>query len=524
MKTKVHFFFLTTFAFTAALVLFDFAFAARGQESTIFTYQGKLNSSGSPASGVYDLKFSIYDSTNQPGVLIAGPLTNFTVVVTNGLFTTPLDFGVTPFDGSDRWLEIAVRTNGGGAFSTLAARQQITLTPYAIMARAALFAVSNFTVGATLVLPPTNAVIYSGNQSLFSSDSYEENVFVGPGAGAGGQANTAVGKSALGLGSGGGGNSAFGDGALSGLLGGYNNTAIGSSAMASYTNGSYNTALGAFTLGSLTGGSSNEFNTAEGWGALAGLTSGNQNTANGWDSLIADTGGTANTASGALSLYGNTLGGYNVAMGYQTLYSNTVGSHNTAVGDNALYSYNGVGYNIAVGDGALQLLTTGNDNIGIGDFGGHDITSGSWNIHIGSPGSASDDHTIKIGQQGTQNKTFIAGISGTSISGGAPVYVNSSGQLGSVSPVFIHTANAGNIASISNEGQGTKINNSLCNGKSGAILIVSPSDTGAGITPDSHPFFVQYRYDGSTGYYWYIVSSGGSIPVGQQFNVFVANP
>jgi len=510
MKTKVHFSFLTLFALAAALVLFDFTFAARGQESTILTYQGKLNSSGSPANGVYDLKFSIYDSTNQPGVLIAGPLTNFTVVVTNGLFMTPLDFGVAPFDGSDRWLEIAVRTNGSGAFSTLTSRQQITLAPYAIMAQAALFAVSNFTVGSALVLPPTNAVIYSGNDSLFRSDSYEENVFVGPDAGAGGQANTAVGNKALGLGSGGGGNSAFGDGALGGLLIGYNNTAIGSSSMAGYTNGSYNTALGGFTLGSFSGGASNEFNSAVGWGAMASITSGNQNTANGWDSLISDTGGTGNTASGALSLFGNTLGGYNVAMGYQALYTNTIGSHNTAVGDNALYSYNGVGYNVAVGDGALQLLTAGNDNIGIGDFGGHNITSGSWNIHIGNTGTPSDDHLIKIGQQGTQTGTYIAGISGTSISGGAQVYVNSSGQLGSVSPAFVHTANAGNIVL-----RGTLINNSLCNGKPNAILIVSP------VNSVRDQFWITYN---GTFSEWEIINASQNMQAGDTYNVYVANP
>ncbi len=36
------------------------------------------------------------------------------------------------FTGADRWLEIAVRTNGGGAFTTLTPRQQLTPTPYAL--------------------------------------------------------------------------------------------------------------------------------------------------------------------------------------------------------------------------------------------------------------------------------------------------------------------------------------------------------------------------------------------------------
>jgi hypothetical protein len=42
-----------------------------------------------------------------------------------------LDFG-NQFFGANRWLEIGVRTNDGGAFSTLAPRQPITPSPYTI--------------------------------------------------------------------------------------------------------------------------------------------------------------------------------------------------------------------------------------------------------------------------------------------------------------------------------------------------------------------------------------------------------
>jgi len=41
-----------------------------------------------------------------------------------------------------------------------------------------------------------------------------------------------------------------------------------------------------------------------------------------------------------------------------------------------------------------------------------------------------ESNTIRIGKQGTQTATFIAGIRGTPITGGIPVGVNSSGQLG----------------------------------------------------------------------------------------------
>ena len=106
---------------------------ARAQ-GTAFTYQGRLNSGSNPANGTYDLQFAIYDSTNQPGTVIAGPLTNSATGVTNGLFAVTLDFGANVFTGPDRWLEIAVRTNGSGAFTTLSPRQKLTPTPYAVFA------------------------------------------------------------------------------------------------------------------------------------------------------------------------------------------------------------------------------------------------------------------------------------------------------------------------------------------------------------------------------------------------------
>ena len=103
-------------------------------QGTTFTYQGRLNDGASPANGIYDLRFTTYDSTNQPGTVVAGPLTNSAAAVSNGLFLVALDFGGGVFDGTARWLEIAVRTNGGVAFTPLEPRQPITPAPYAITA------------------------------------------------------------------------------------------------------------------------------------------------------------------------------------------------------------------------------------------------------------------------------------------------------------------------------------------------------------------------------------------------------
>ena len=97
-----------------------------------FTYQGQLKDGFAPANGSYDLTFSLF-GVSSGGSAVGGPVTNSATGVTNGLFTVALDFGAN-FPGADRWLEIAVRTNGAGAFSTLTPRQSITAAPYAITA------------------------------------------------------------------------------------------------------------------------------------------------------------------------------------------------------------------------------------------------------------------------------------------------------------------------------------------------------------------------------------------------------
>ncbi|HSP97155.1 MAG TPA: hypothetical protein VL049_07915 [Candidatus Dormibacteraeota bacterium] len=74
--------------------------------------------------------------------------------------------------------------------------------------------------------------------------------------------------------------------------------------------------------------------------------------------------------------------------------------------------------------------TTGGNNIALGDHAGSSLTTGDNNIDIGNWGVAAEANTIRIGTPGTQIATYIAGINGATSSSGVPVYVNSSGQLG----------------------------------------------------------------------------------------------
>ena len=104
-------------------------------QGTAFTYQGRLNAGTDPANGLFeDMRFHIYSAASG-GTLIAGPVTNAPIAVTNGLFTVGLDFGAGVFTGSSNWLQIGVRTNGAPAYTGLSPRQQLTPTPYAILCR-----------------------------------------------------------------------------------------------------------------------------------------------------------------------------------------------------------------------------------------------------------------------------------------------------------------------------------------------------------------------------------------------------
>ena len=96
--------------------------------STAFTFQGRLGDGGNPANGSYDLKFTLYDDATN-GMIVAGPVTNSPVAVTDGLFSAELEFGAEPFTGDARWLQIEVRTNGDGIFVPLSPRQELTATP-----------------------------------------------------------------------------------------------------------------------------------------------------------------------------------------------------------------------------------------------------------------------------------------------------------------------------------------------------------------------------------------------------------
>jgi uncharacterized coiled-coil protein SlyX len=196
------------------------------------------------------------------------------------------------------------------------------------------------------------------------------------------------------------------------------NNGEGIGVLVSRTTGVWNTGTGFEALNHLTAGNQN---TATGLRALTNDTNGGFNTAVGALSLFSNTSGFFNSATGAYSLAHNTDANYNTANGYGALYYNTEGQYNTATGFGALYRNVSGGGNTANGYGTLTANTTGSNNTALGIFSGSGVTTANGVIAIGSSGA------------NVSNSCFIGNIFGTTVSGGTAVFINSFGQLGTVS-------------------------------------------------------------------------------------------
>jgi hypothetical protein len=196
-------------------------------------------------------------------------------------------------------------------------------------------------------------------------------------------------------------------------------------------------------------------NTAYGTGSLSADTTGIENSAFGYEALFNTTTGGNNTAAGVYALFNNTTGSYNSGFGQSALNNNQGGSNNTAVGYFALFCVQGGSGNTGLGfyaggvnhmggnnntfigmnaGGSVQYSPSNNICIGAnaGDaIGNNNITCDN-NIEVGNEGTGTDNNVIRIGVQGTQKSTYIAGIDGATATKGVTVFVTATGQLGTL--------------------------------------------------------------------------------------------
>lgn len=129
-------------------IAIDAGVPAHGQEpiGQATMYRGFLSNAGTPANGVHDFRFQLYDASTG-GNAVGSLLCSENVIVTDGDFTVQLDIGDL-FNGQKRYLQVAARVDtgllcgDGTGFVNLTPRQELSPLPYAHFARRAADAVS----------------------------------------------------------------------------------------------------------------------------------------------------------------------------------------------------------------------------------------------------------------------------------------------------------------------------------------------------------------------------------------------
>lgn len=147
-----------------------------------------------------------------------------------------------------------------------------------------------------------------------------------------------------------------------------------------------------------------------------------------------------NTILGNLS--GNAGTGYtqNVGLGQDVLQSLTTSSLNVAVGLGALSSLTGpvggAGSNTAIGLQTGSTLLTGTTNLFLGANSGSAYNGAeSNNVLIANTGVNGESRVMRLGLTSggaSIQETFVAGITGVTVSGSAPTAVDANGQLSSL--------------------------------------------------------------------------------------------
>jgi len=418
----------------AASIIF-FGINSLSAQTTSFTYQGKLSNNSTPATGNYDFEFRLYDAASggtQQGV--TQTLTN--VAVMAGIFSVGLDFGACPacFNGAPRFLDITVRPTGGGAFTPLLPRQQITSTPYAVKSLNAAAAdglsVACINCVTSSQIASVNGSVVTGTIPVSSvpagSTNYIQN-------GTSQQATSNFNISGTGtadiftaatqynIGS----NRAF---IITGLSN--SNTFVGFLAANTNPSGTFNSFFGATSGRFATTGDNNSF-----YGAGSGLSNqGSDNAFFGGFTGAANTLGSGNSFLGRLAGQSNTEGNSNTFAGFQAGALNSMGSNNTFLGtiagvNNTTGSRNTiVGDHASVSTGSLNNATAVGANaqvnqsnsLVLGSINGVNGALADTNVGIGTTTPSQRLHVVGnalVTGNLTVNGTFSGSIAASSITG-----------------------------------------------------------------------------------------------------------
>ncbi len=358
---------------------------------TGFTYQGYLEAGGAPVTGACDFRASLWDAVSS-GAQLGGNETVSGAAVTEGRFTLLLNstglFGARAFDGSARWLGLAVRCPAGsGSYEDLTPRQAVTPAPLALALP-----------GLRTEQNATSPNVVGGHISnTVSSVAVVGAVIAGGGSAV--SPNQVSISSPYATVSGGAGNTAGSDYAVVG--GGFGNTADDDYTVVG--GGANNTAGGNYAT---VGGGSN--NTASGNQATVG--GGSNNTASSTNTTVA--GGLGNTATSSYATIGG--GDGNTAGSYATIGG---GADNTASGADAV-----------VGGGRNNLASGNNATVpgGLANTasGGYSFAAGSNARAVHAGAFVWADNTGAVISSTTSNQFLVRA------SGGITLYTNSTATTG----------------------------------------------------------------------------------------------
>jgi hypothetical protein len=311
------------------------------QQNSIFKTQateGRLVESGSPVTGIRYFRFTLFD---ENGAAIPGATVEQALMVTQGVFSTSLDFGADAFPGANRSLQISVKTNAGDAYTDLNPRQNILAAPYSVKSKEADNAARLGGVDSTRFVQQDaggNVTIAGGltvNGSL-SLDTVNAQTQYNLGGNRVLSIGSGNGSLALGTGTGNPNSSSFstfiGQSAGANNTGG-SNTFVGANAGAANTTGESN---------SIFGEGSGQFNTTGSRNSFFGRGAANFNVSGNDNAFFGFFAGYKNTASGN-AFFGanagreNATGGNNAFFGINAGISNAGGSFNSFFGNNAGY-------------------------------------------------------------------------------------------------------------------------------------------------------------------------------------------
>ena len=409
-------------------------------QTTGFIYQGSLNSGGVVANGNHDFEFRLFNALSGGTQLGLESLQNG-VAVTNGIFAVSLDFG-SQFPGAVRFLEIRVRPSGGGVFTPLAPRQQVSSSPYSVQSLNATNA--------------TNATSFTGNLSGDVSGVQGSTIVNAVGgqpaasvAGATQAVNTAtsantpntlvrrdasgnVSASIISA-------TQYNTGGSRILSGAGNNLFAGAGAGFDNTTGQQNSFFGFISGRYTTTGSNNSF---------FGLGSGSQNTLGGGNAFFGGNAGETNTTGDNNTIIGTLANVGSVNLSYSTAIGAgaVVSTSNTIVLGRATDTVSIPGMQINLG-GSRVLSVAGTNNLFAGVSAGTNNTTGSDNSFVGASAGSSNTTGISNSFVG-----FHAGLSNTtgnfnSFVGWSAGQTNTTGNFNSF---FGHSAGSNNTTGSNN--------------------------------------------------------------------------